>query len=121
MLNISLINVVSVKSINYNITLILLYVLIYVYILKINIHPRCCILDALHELTLELAGQQLTQKPYENHFLFKKNAVGHMTFAGGADNVSQVNCVCIVHARAIIFCTCNQTMFIINNIKKVFN
>ena len=23
---------------------------------KINIHPKCCILDALHELTPELAG-----------------------------------------------------------------
>ena len=56
MLNVSLINVVSVKSINYNITLILLYVHIYMYILKINIHYRCCILDTLHELTPKSAG-----------------------------------------------------------------
>ena len=64
MLNVSLINVVPIKSINYNITLILLYVLIYMSILKINIHPRCCILNALHELTPESAGQWPTQKPY---------------------------------------------------------
>ena len=111
----------QVKSINYNITLILLYVLIYVYILKINIHPRCCILDALHELTPELAGRRPTQKLYENHFLFQKECGWPYNFCRGANNVSQVNCVCIVHARAIIFCTCNQTMFIINNIKKAFN
>ena len=37
---------------------------------KINICPRCHILDALHELTPESAGQQPTQKLYENHFLF---------------------------------------------------
>ena len=121
MLNLSLINVISVKSINYNITLILIYVLIYVYILKINIHPRCCILDALHELTPELAGRWLTQKLYKNHFLSQKECSQPYDFCRGADNVSWVNCVCIIRARAIIFCTHNQTMFIINNIKKVFN
>ena len=121
MLNVSLINVVSIKSINYNMTLKLLYVLIYVFILKINIHPRCCILDALQELTPESDGQWPTQKPYKNHFLFQKECSWLYDFCRKADNVGQVNCVCIVHARAIIFCTCNQTMFIINNIKKVFN
>ena len=38
-----------------------------------------------------------------------------------ADSVSQVNCVHITHARVIIFCTHSQTMFVINNISKVFN
>ena len=47
--------VVQIKSINYNInTLICTY--IYMYILKINIHSRCHILDTPHELTPELAG-----------------------------------------------------------------
>ena len=63
------------KSINYNITLILLYVLIHVYILK-NIHPRCCILDTLCEPTPELASQWPTQKLYEIIFFFKKEC-GH--------------------------------------------
>ena len=56
MLYVLLINVVSVKSINYHIyinTLICTYIWVYP---KINIHHRCCILDALHELTPESAG-----------------------------------------------------------------
>ena len=36
------------------------YILIYVYIIKTNIHPRYHILDALHELTPKSAGQWLT-------------------------------------------------------------
>ena len=40
---------------------------------KTNIYPKCCILDALHELTPELAGQWPTQKPYKNHFLFQND------------------------------------------------
>ena len=32
MLNVSIINIISIKSIDYNITLILIYVLIYVYL-----------------------------------------------------------------------------------------
>ena len=73
MLNVSLINVVSIKSINYNITInTLICTYICVSILKINIHPICCILDALHELTPELASQWPTQKPYENLFSFSK-------------------------------------------------
>ena len=122
MLNITVINVISTKSINYNITLILIYVLIYTYVyLKINIYPRCCISDALHELTPRSAGQQLTQKPYESHFLFQKECSKPYKFCREANNVGWVNCACIIHGRAIIFCTCNQIMFIINNIKKVFN
>ena len=95
MLNVSLINVVSVKYINYNITSILLHVLTCVYP-KINIHPRCCILDALHELTPESAGQWLTQNPYENHFLFQNECSWPYNFCRGANNVGWVNCVCII-------------------------
>ena len=47
-----------------------------------NKYPRCYNSVALHELTPMLDGQWPTQKPYKNHFLFKKNAVGRMTFAG---------------------------------------
>ena len=66
-----------------------------------------------------LAGQQLTQKPYENHFLFQKECGWPYNFCREADNVGWTNCPCILHARVIIFCTHNQTMFIINNIKKI--
>ena len=104
-----------------NITLIPLYVLIYVCSLKINIHPRCCILNTLYELTPKSASQWPTQKPYKNHFLFQKECSQLCDFCRGADNASWVNCVCIIHARAIIFCTHNQTTSVINNIKKVFN
>ena len=47
-----------------------------------NKYPRCCNSDALHELTPKSASWWLTQKPYENHFLSKKNAVSHTIFAG---------------------------------------
>ena len=52
------------------------------YIPKTNIHPRCHILDALHELTPKSAGQQPTQKPYENCFLFKKECSQPYNFCG---------------------------------------
>ena len=52
-----------------NLLTIILHTYIWIYP-KINIHPRCFILDALHELTPESAGQQLAQKLYENHILF---------------------------------------------------
>ena len=86
MSNVSVINVVSTKSIDYNITLILIYVPIYICI---NIHPRCCISDALHELTAMSAGRWPTQKPYKNHFLFQKecswpyNFYGRLTMSAG--------------------------------------
>ena len=102
-------------------TIILLYVLIYVSILKVNIHPRCCILNALQELTSKSAGQWPTQKPYKNHFLFQKECGWPYDFCWEADKVGQVNCACIIHVKAIIFGTCNQIIFIINNFKKVFN
>ena len=72
MLNVSLINVVPIKFINYSITLILLYVHIYMSILKINIPSRYCILNTPYELTPRSAGQWPTQKLYENRFLFQK-------------------------------------------------
>ena len=51
MLNVLLMNVVSIRSINYINT----HVYTYVYP-KINIHPRCHILEAHHELTPESAS-----------------------------------------------------------------
>ena len=72
MLNVQIIIIIT-KSISYNTTLILKYVLIHTYIyvyLKINSHPRCYILETLHELTPKSAGQWPTQKPYKNCFLF---------------------------------------------------
>ena len=83
MLNVPVINVVSTKSINYNITLILRYVPIYMYVYrKINIHPRCCISNTLHELTPKSAGWWLTQKLYENHLLFQKECSWPYDFYG---------------------------------------
>ena len=79
MLNVSVINVVLTKSINYNITLILIYLHVY---LKINIQPRCCISDALHEVTPKLAGWWPTQKPYENCLLFQKECSWPYDFYG---------------------------------------
>ena len=120
-LNISVINVVPTKFINYNITLLLIYVLIYTYVyLKINI------LDVVFQMHFMscLPGWPASGWQYKSHtkitFFFKKNVVGHMTFTGRPTMSAQTNCVCIVHVRAIIFCTCNQMIFIINNIKKVF-
>ena len=86
-----------------------------------NKYPRCCNSDALHELTPKLASQWLTQKPYKNHFLFQKECGWPYDFCREADNVDWTNCACIIHDRTMIFCTYNQIMFIINNIKKVFN
>ena len=71
-------------------TYIHLYICIY---LETNIHPRCYILDALHKLTPELAGQWLTQKPYENCILFQKECGQPYDFCGEANNISQINCV----------------------------
>ena len=85
-----------------------------------NKYPRCCNSDALHELTPKLAGWQLTQKPYKNHFLFQKEHSQSYNFCREANNVSQTSCACIIHARTIIFCTRNQMSITINNIKKVF-
>ena len=84
-----------------------------------NKYPRCYNADALHELTPKLAGQQPTQKPYENCFLFQKECSWPCNFCRGADNVGWTSCACIVHAKTIIFCTHNQILININNIKKV--
>ena len=81
----------------------------------------CCFPDAPHELTPKLAGRQPTQKPYKNHFLFQKECGQLYHFCGAADNIGWTNCACIIHARVIIFCTHNQTTFVINNINKIFN
>ena len=40
-------------------------------------------------------------------------------FYGVADNVVQRLCMCIIHIRAMIFCTHNQTVSIINNINGI--
>ena len=86
-----------------------------------NKYPRCYISVALHEVTPMLASQQPTQKPYKNHFLFEKECGQPYNFCSKADNVSQVVCVCIIHDRAIIFCTYNHIILFVNNINKNFN
>ena len=86
-----------------------------------NKYPRCCNSNALHELTPKLAGQWPTQKPYKNCFLFQKECSWPCDFCREANNVGQTSCVHIIHDRAIIFCTYNHTISIINNIKKIFN
>ena len=85
-----------------------------------NKYPRCYDSDALHELPPMSAGWWLTQKPYKNHFLFQKEHGWPYDFCREAVIVSQTNCACIAHARSIIFCTHNQILITINNIKKVF-
>ena len=85
-----------------------------------NKYPRCYNSVALHELTPMSASQWPTQKPYENHFLFQKECGWPYDFCREADNVGWTNCACSVHARSMIFCTYNQILMIINNIKKVF-
>ena len=85
-----------------------------------NKYPKCYNSDALHELTPKSASQWPTQKPYENCFLFQKECGQPYDFCSGADNVGQTSCVHIIHARTVIFCTHNQILIIINNIKKVF-
>ena len=48
-----------------------------------NKYPRCYNSDALHELTPMLASCSGQHKSHTKiTFFFKKNAVGHMTFAG---------------------------------------
>ena len=84
-------------------------------------YPRCCNSDALHELNPKLAGWQVAQKPYENHFLFQKECSLPYDFCREADNVGWTNCACIIYARTIIFCTHKQILIIIYNIKKVLN
>ena len=85
-----------------------------------NKYHRCYNSDALHELTPKLAGWWLTQKPYENHFLFQKECSQLCDICGEADNVGWTSCACFIHARSTIFCTYNQILMLINNIKKVF-
>ena len=65
---------------------------------------------------------QLAADPnlYKNHFLFQKMCSLPYNFCRETDTVGWTNCVHIIHVRTMIFCTCNQIMFIINNIKKVF-
>ena len=86
-----------------------------------NKYPRCYNSDALHELTPMLASLWLTQKPYKNCFLFRKECGQPYDFCREADNVSQVVCVHIIHDRAIIFCTNNPIILVVNNINKKFN
>ena len=51
--------------------------------LKINNHFRCCISNALHELTPKSANQPARHKSRTKIvFFFKKNMVSHMTFVG---------------------------------------
>ena len=86
-----------------------------------NKYPRCYISDALHELTPRSASRRLIQKPYKNHFLFQKVCSQPYDFCREADNVGRVVCVCIIHDRAIIFCTNNHIILVANNINKIFN
>ena len=86
-----------------------------------NKYPRCYNSIALHELTPMLAGQWPTQKPYKNHFLFEKECGQPYDFCREADNVTWVVCVCIIYDRAIIFCTYNHIILVVNNINKNFN
>ena len=86
-----------------------------------NKYPRCYNSVALHELTPRSAGQWLTQKLYKNRFLFQKECSQPYNFCREADNVSWVVCVCIIHDRAIIFCTNNHIILVVNNINKNFN
>ena len=78
------------------------------------------ILNMIHELTPRSSGWQLTQKPYKNRFLFQKECSRLYDFCREADRVSQTNCVCIIHHRAIIFGTYILYMSINNNIKEIF-
>ena len=86
-----------------------------------NKYPRCYNSDTLHELTLELADWQPTQKSYKNCFLFQKECSQPYNFCREADNIGWVVCVHIIHDRAIIFCTNNHTILVVNNINKMFN
>ena len=89
-------------------------------ILKINIQSRCCILNTLHELIPKSASQWPTQKLYENCFLFQKECSRSYDFYWEANKIGWINCAHIIHVEAMTFCTCNQIMFIINNIKEGF-
>ena len=67
-----------------------------------------------------LAGSGLTQKSYKKVLRIQKECDWPYDFCGAADNVIWRHCVCIIHVRAMIFCTYNQTIFIINNVNKIF-
>ena len=86
-----------------------------------NKYPRCYDSDALHELTPMSASWQPKQKPYKNHFLFQKECGQPYNFCREADYVGQTSCVCIVDDRAIMFCTKNPIILVVNNINKNFN
>ena len=101
----------------FNTILILIYVLMYAH----NKYPRCYNSVTPHELTLMSAGQWPTQKPYKNHFLFWKECGQPYDFCREANNVGRVVCVCIIHDRAIIFCTNNHIILVANNININFN
>ena len=96
-------------------------ILIYVFMYTDNKYSRCYISDALHELAPRSAGQQPTQKPYKNHFLFQKECSQLYDFCREAENVGQVVCACIIHDRAIIFCINSHIILVVNNINKIFN
>ena len=97
-------------------TLILIYTLILKQIFNLDV----VILNTIHELTPRLAGQWLTQKPYKNHFLFRKECSQLYDFCREANKVSWTYCACIIHPRSTIFGMHNLTMSIINNKKKFF-
>ena len=83
--------------------------------------PRYSILSTLNELTPESASQWPTQKLYKNCFLFQKECSWRYNFCREANNIGWVVCVHIIHDRAIIFCTNNHTILVVNNINKIFN
>ena len=63
------------------------------------------------------ANTKATQKSLS----FLKRMWSAVRLCRAADNVIWRLYMCIIHVRVIIFCTYNQTTFIINNIKNVFN
>ena len=94
-----------------------------IYILlkpNIHIHYRYHVLDALHELMPKSAGQWPTQKSYKKVLRIQKECGRPYDFCRVADNVGWRHCAYIIHVRAMLFCTYNQTIFIINNINKIF-
>ena len=94
----------------------------YIYLCRSHYkYPRYSILSTLHELTPESASQWLTQKSYKNCFLFQKECGQPYNFCRDTDNIGWVVCVHIIHDRAIIFCTNNHIILVVNNINKIFN
>ena len=85
-----------------------------------NKYPRCYVLHALHELSPRSASWWPTEKPYKNCFHFEKECSQPYDFCREANNVGWVVCVCIIHDRAIIFCTNNHIILVVNNIIKNF-